>query len=413
MQEDSHNDGGIAVLVRLVAVTALGLAFLQVPAQAASPTCAGKPATIVGTSGRDKLIGTPGDDVIVGLGGNDRIIGHGGNDLLCGDEGADRLRGGFGRDRLYGGSGGYVSDGRGRYSVGDSLWGGAGNDHFDGGINAPTGHPDLDSINLQGARSGVVFDADAGTILGQGHDTFTSQAWRVGGSAHDDVVLGGSGDDQISGNGGNDRLRGGGGIDILTDGPGNDFLYGEAGNDTLWATQGRDVLKGGPGHDALDSSGTTVDRLYGDDGDDKLADTVMGRSREVMDGGAGENELTVILSEGPDGDRDRTAEVDLATGVALVQGQTVPSVIAHAAQLALQHGRWTVHGTEGPDWVGMSLGSGFLHAFLLGGDDTVRATNHDDYLVGGDGTDKVIPAGGKDTCLEFEIGAGSCEVTAP
>ena len=69
------------------------------------PRCAGRPATIVGTSGRDTLRGTSGRDVIVGLGGNDVIEGRGGNDVLCGGRGRDTLRGGPGRDVVRGGPG--------------------------------------------------------------------------------------------------------------------------------------------------------------------------------------------------------------------------------------------------------------------------------------------------------------------
>jgi RTX calcium-binding nonapeptide repeat (4 copies) len=65
--------------------------------------CFGKPATICGTSGRDRLTGTVGRDVIVGLQGNDTIKGLGGNDLICGGRGKDRLVGGPGKDRLDGG----------------------------------------------------------------------------------------------------------------------------------------------------------------------------------------------------------------------------------------------------------------------------------------------------------------------
>ena len=71
--------------------------------QTATPSCGGRPATIVGTARRDTLRGTRRADVIVALGGNDRISGLGGNDVVCGGRGRDRLSGGRGRDRLSGG----------------------------------------------------------------------------------------------------------------------------------------------------------------------------------------------------------------------------------------------------------------------------------------------------------------------
>ena len=59
--------GGAALL------TAAGLSLAAVvPAYAATQTCNGLEATIVGTNGNDDLEGTSGRDVIVGLGGQRR-----------------------------------------------------------------------------------------------------------------------------------------------------------------------------------------------------------------------------------------------------------------------------------------------------------------------------------------------------
>jgi Ca2+-binding RTX toxin-like protein len=86
-----------------------------------SPTCEGKPATIVGTNGNDVRGGTRGRDVIAGLGGNDKLSGLAGNDLICGDSGKDKLNGGKGKDILLGQKGK------------DSLMGGKGKDRLRGG----------------------------------------------------------------------------------------------------------------------------------------------------------------------------------------------------------------------------------------------------------------------------------------
>jgi len=92
--------------------------------------CAGRSATIVGTSGDDVLDGTPGSDVIVGLGGGDRISGLGGKDFLCGGSGDDTIDGGGGPDRIHGGGGSDTLDGA---SGGDRLYGQGGGDVLDGG----------------------------------------------------------------------------------------------------------------------------------------------------------------------------------------------------------------------------------------------------------------------------------------
>jgi hypothetical protein len=80
---------------RLLTSTVAAMATLGVclipsqAAQASTPTCLGRKATIVGTPGNDKIIGTSGRDVIVGRGGDDLILGLGGNDVICGNGGHD------------------------------------------------------------------------------------------------------------------------------------------------------------------------------------------------------------------------------------------------------------------------------------------------------------------------------------
>jgi RTX calcium-binding nonapeptide repeat (4 copies) len=69
---------------------------------AATATCRGIAATIVGTNGSDVRTGSQGQDVIAALGGNDTLSGLGGNDVICGGAGKDSLRGGKGKDSLLG-----------------------------------------------------------------------------------------------------------------------------------------------------------------------------------------------------------------------------------------------------------------------------------------------------------------------
>jgi Ca2+-binding RTX toxin-like protein len=83
--------------------------------------CAGRTATVTGTTAADKLTGTSGPDVFVGLGGNDAIKGLGGDDVACGGDGKDTLLGAAGNDRLLGENGK------------DKLRGGAGKDRLLGG----------------------------------------------------------------------------------------------------------------------------------------------------------------------------------------------------------------------------------------------------------------------------------------
>jgi uncharacterized delta-60 repeat protein len=69
------------------------------------PTCAGLPATIVGSARGETLRGTSGRDVIVAGGGRDTVRARGGRDLVCGGGGRDVLTGGAGGDRIAGGRG--------------------------------------------------------------------------------------------------------------------------------------------------------------------------------------------------------------------------------------------------------------------------------------------------------------------
>ncbi|OFW65473.1 MAG: hypothetical protein A2Z12_09315 [Actinobacteria bacterium RBG_16_68_21] len=99
-------------------------------AMAATPTCRGMAATMVGTDGNDRLTGTSRDDVIVAKGGNDVVDGAGGDDTICGGAGDDVISGGNGSDWLSGGDGDDDLDGGPQH---DTLKGDAGLDRLRGG----------------------------------------------------------------------------------------------------------------------------------------------------------------------------------------------------------------------------------------------------------------------------------------
>src|SRR5688500_10606727 len=67
-----------AMIAALFAVLVVAL-----PAEAATPKCFGRKATIVGTRRGDELRGTNKADVIVAKGGIDLVRARGGNDLIC------------------------------------------------------------------------------------------------------------------------------------------------------------------------------------------------------------------------------------------------------------------------------------------------------------------------------------------
>jgi hypothetical protein len=149
------------------------LAFLGAPAAAASQTCFGHKATIVGTNGDDHLIGTAARDIVVAGRGHDRVSARQGNDLVCGGPGFDELFLGRGADKANAGWGAdFVAGARGN----DSIWGGAGRDSIGGGAGRDT---------IWG---------------GAGWDT-------IWGGAGWDTIWGGTGRDTIWGGAGRDTCR--------------------------------------------------------------------------------------------------------------------------------------------------------------------------------------------------------------
>jgi Ca2+-binding RTX toxin-like protein len=207
----------------LLGATSLAALALPAPAQAATPLCWGKAATIVGTPGPDHLVGQSGvADVIWGGGGDDVIEGgaYYSDDAVPG-RAADLLCGEAGNDYVYGGPGP------------DKLNGGDGDDHVDGAYGSDT----------------------------------------VQGNAGFDLLVDESMADNMSGN---EIMRGGSGNDRIYVGFGLDKAYGDAGNDSIYDTEcSTSYLYGGTGGDYIESYQSsfeggetcatgTKDYVYGD-----------------------------------------------------------------------------------------------------------------------------------------------------
>jgi len=118
----SNPDGGATLGTRNTAT----LSIADNDAVSGGASCAGRTATIVGTSGRDTLYGTRGSDVIAGLDGNDVIRSKEGDDIVCGGGGNDQVYAIAGDDQLIGENGD------------DLLDGGDGIDSCDGGSQVTT-----------------------------------------------------------------------------------------------------------------------------------------------------------------------------------------------------------------------------------------------------------------------------------
>lgn len=261
-----------------------GAAMLTATATAAPASCLGRPATIVGTTGDDRLLGTSGPDVIVGGLGNDRIEGFDGADVICGNDGGDTMFGGAGADRIEGGPAGmsYGSD-----YVPNRLRGGPGADELDPGTDSrwdPETGWVVGIIDYTYEPRAVAVDLAAGTVDNGDRITYR-RATQLIGSAYADTLKGGDHGDRLTGGPGNDLLSGRAGDDRLEpESPGQrsgdrDRALGGGGNDHLWSEHGRDALLGGEGDDYL---GTVFPGLLdGGAGDDQLDVDVPRRDGEI------------------------------------------------------------------------------------------------------------------------------------
>ena len=393
-------------LALTLAVPAVAMTAASPASAADAPTCHGRVATVVGTSGDDRLAGTDGPDVIVGLGGNDQIWAARGTDLVCGGPGADELSGGRGDDALHGGLDEHVvRNGRKAWVRGDVLDGGAGDDLLDAHVDY--GRRDMvrrpDTVTYRHSDGPVHVDLAAGTASGEGNDTVVKgDDLEVLGSAFDDELVGSSARDFLDGRGGDDRLAGRDSDDVLLDGAGDDALDGGPGGDLLLSSRGQDGVAGQDGGDfiiAVSQRSATVD---GGQGSDYVMRQFVPGTSDVLDGGAGRNQLDLL----PLFDDDNPViSVDRAAGTAVAQDGSTSTTAAFSNFGAFTldgRARWDYVGTDERDF--LQVMSGKLVATTLGGDDFMLGDRRDDTLDGGDGTDEAWGGKGSNTCLNDERG---------
>lgn len=415
---------GMKLILTLPAVALLGTALTTVatPAEAAPPSCHGERATIVGTSGDDRLTGTAGRDVIVARGGDDVVAAGGGDDLVCGGDGADELAGGPGDDRLFGERDGIGSDRGGSYRVPDELTGGPGDDVLDVGTDGREVDQEGSHGIVSYATAGgpIRVDLDRGTARGAGHDRVVPMTGlEVVGSAFGDRLAGGAGPDHLVGGGGDDTLLGRGGADVLLpegyDAPHRndaDTVDGGPGNDTILARFGRDLLHGGPGEDQVTTWSSKPSEAYGDGGDDEVNGSVTEGRGFVLDGGEGDDRgyLGRPASVRPLSDPGPVVIVREAEGTVEREGEQIGTLVSIGDLELATRLQWSYYGTEDADVV---TGGHYwpFRAETYGGDDVVTGSGQRDWIDAGAGTDTVKGNEGRDTCLDAED-VTSCEVLA-
>ncbi|AFY80093.1 Ig-like domain-containing protein [Oscillatoria acuminata] len=358
---------------------------------------------LMGGNGKDTIHGGDGNDVIFGQGHSDLLYGGAGDDWITGegdsnqqDWGFDTLYGGSGNDSLYGGnSNDFLSGGDGI----DFLDGGEGDDIADYSDISVGINLDLSSqrVTLPGGiieKFVSIESADGST----GHDTLhgNSQANRLNGGAGNDQLYGYDGDDRLNGGDGNNTLLGGAGNDHLSSrvhsgknylngetgndalvGYGEDTLYGGDGNDTLsipFSTEKFNLLYGGNDNDVL-SSGDR-DTLYGENGNDTLYG---GQGSNYLDGGEGNDTLYGTNQYDDDGSINN-------------------------------YGNDTLYGGNGEDYLDGGKGNNLLNGGA-GNDVLKSASNTNDTIDGGSGTDTLILEGQQKDYTFTQLNPTSWKIT--
>ena len=409
-------------VVRLTAPALLLVAGLTAGApaaqvQAAVPTCAGEPATLVGTARSDSLAGTPGRDVIVGRAGDDVITGRGGNDLICGGGDADELRGGPGNDSLRGSADRLGSDVTGTFLVGDLLLGGEGDDRLDGGYDDRSAQARRrpDTVSWMDSPRGVVVDLAAGTASGLGTDTIP-QATRLGvqGSPYADQITGSNRPDVIAGEAGDDQITAGGGADrVFTEAAtipadtfdDDDVVDAGLGPDLVSSQAGQDRVRGGEDDDFIEAYSPAPTTVLAGAGDDYVAQDLVDTSGAQTDGGTGSDVVALYGTrlEGRSPRVEVTLDLRSGTTSAAVGSAATGRIGGYEQHRLIGNLAWVFHGSTVADRV-WAITGGPLRAWTYAGNDTVTATDRVDFVDAGPGTDVVWGRGGADTCRSAERG---------
>jgi Ca2+-binding RTX toxin-like protein len=255
----------------------------------------------------------------------------------------------------------------------------------------PTSPSIREWFGTNGNDSGLGFDSGTGVIGSQdiaygyqGNDSidvgFSTSSQAFGGQG-DDTLIGSPvfiSITRLFGNDGNDViLMKGGTASFGSGGRGDDSLVGSGGTtiDSLWGGQGNDVLRGLSGADFL-SGDLGQDIIWGDDGGGTGNDTILGGGEsDTIVGGNGHD--SIHGGQGNDYiDTDAALVFDSTNGVNRIPTNT--DVVS---------GNDTVWGEAGDDTIGRETSTG--NEVYSGGDGN-------DSVVGGEGSDSITGDAGDD-----------------
>jgi Ca2+-binding RTX toxin-like protein len=262
-----------------------------------------------------------------------------------------------------------------------------------------------------------------------GHDaTIVSNANRISGTGHDDVIVAGRGAQRIDGGGGRDLICADGGNDRVDGGAGRDRIDGDEGDDRLVGGPEADIITGNRGEDVIlgdANSGDTQDLLAGGSGDDLIRggdgrDVIKdGPGADVLRGDAGDDVLspqddrTADRHSGGDGidtidyaaDEDSwfgngvTVSLDGAAndGVNCPQQCEGDNAGSDIENIEGSFGDDTLVGNDSANVIEDPDASGTNTITALGGADIVRGGSGPDSISGGAGDDSLHGGYGNDT----------------
>ena len=253
-------------------------AVLAVVAVGATASAAGSaPSNVVhGTDGSDVIAATPAADVIYAKSGHDTISGVGPGDVVYAGSGNDTIvfeagevsganvDGNVGDDLVVGGA--RVDDASVNLGSGadyllldgcrNHVLGGSGNDVYEN--RAGCADADPGTLDLGNGDDSAWVRHSSRAVLGNGHDTLTTQSPRVvsAGSGNDLVRFEGGGDASVYLMAGNDRL--------LLEGASGVTAYGNSGQDEVSGSFADSVIRTESGEDTIELlSSSAGNRLYG------------------------------------------------------------------------------------------------------------------------------------------------------
>ncbi len=329
--------------------------------------------TVTTGAGSDYVHAGGGDNVIDVRCGNNRVVTGNGNDTIAT---------GNGTDVVYAGSG-------------------INNVNAGGGINTVVTGNGNDTITASGTRNVV--------HAGHGNNTVTITGAGIS------TVVTGNGDDTVTTDrgtsvvylaGGNDTFRGGDGPDIVYGGPGDDKLYGGGGDDKLYGQSGSDTIVGGPGQDLI-IGGSGVNyiaaRLFPTDRFGRNWDRVFWSHSDVLIEDLTDPGPVPPMPPLPSGWSWSGGHltVDMATAADVRFFVLSPNALrVHWGAASWDFAgltSFTFYGTEGPDYVNLSLLGIPITGYGRGGDDVLKGGSANDIFVGGDGNDTVFGNAGADS----------------